>query len=229
MWGLQCRASAIVRAPKRCSGPGGCSDCEGAWGCSWGCSDCGSSWGGSEAAATAAARLGLQLASVVAASSCRRRLVAVVASSPRRYPSPPLTLSSPVSSPVVAAPSSRRPVIPPRLYPHRQPVRAPCRSSLCGRRVVVAVARKTIFSKYHYEFTCHVLHPKSTALFTPPFTAFGGSLDLWKSRLNRNRTAGLLAVCAAEVAGPGPATPWHASRFPAPCHHPTGKPSQRSE
>ena len=149
----------------------GASDCEGAWGCSWGCSDCGSSWGGSEAAATAAARLGLQLASVVAASSCRRRLVAVVASSPRRYPSPPLALSSPVSSPVVAAPSSRRRVIPPRLYPHRQPVRAPCRSSLCGRRVVVAVARKTIFSKYHYEFTCHVLHPKSTALFTPPFTA----------------------------------------------------------
>ena len=186
----------------------GASDCEGAWGCSWGCSDCGSSWGGSEAAATAAARLGLQLASVVAASSCRRRLVAVVASSPRRYPSPPLALSSPVSSPVVAAPSSRRRVIPPRLYPHRQPVRAPCRSSLCGRRVVVAVARKTIFSKYHYEFTCHVLHPKSIhSLVHPAIHGIGGSLDLWKSRLNRNRTAGLLAVCAAEVAGPGPATP----------------------
>jgi len=167
MWGLQ-RAAATVRAPRRCSGPGDCArDCEGAWGCSWGCSDSGSSWGCSEAAA----RLGLQLASVVAASSHRRRLVAVVASSPRRYPSPPLTLSSPVSSPVVAAPSSRRRVIPPRLYPHRQPVRAPCRSSLCGRRVVVAVARKTILSKYHYEFTCHVFHPKSTALFTPPFTA----------------------------------------------------------
>ena len=94
MWGLQCRASAIVRVPKRCSGPVGlqrlrlgASDCEGAWGCSWGCSDCGSSWGGSEAAATAAARLGLQLASVVAASSSspsrrRRRVVAASLSVP---------------------------------------------------------------------------------------------------------------------------------------------------
>ena len=96
----------------------------------------------------------------------RRRVVAASLSVPASD-----SISSPVSSPVVAAPSSRRRVITPRLYPHRQPVRAPCRSSLCGRRVVVAVARKTIFSKYHYEFTCHVLHPKSTALFTPPFTA----------------------------------------------------------
>ena len=35
-------------------------------------------------------------------------------------------------------------------------------------------------------------------------------LDLWKSRLNRNRTATLLAASAAEVAGLGPATAWHA-------------------
>ena len=138
----------------------GASDCEGAWGCSWGCSDCGSSWGCSEAAATAAARLGLQLASVVAASSRRRRRRVVAAS-----------LSVPASDSILTGILTRRRVIPLRLYPHRQPVRAPCRSSLCGRRVVVAVARKTIFSKYHYEFTCHVLHPKSTALFTPPFTA----------------------------------------------------------
>ena len=227
------RAATTLRAPTRCSGPGGCSDCAWAsataaarlalggaagaalqrlrqpgWGCSegaWGCSDCGSEAG---------------------ASTCQRRRL--VASSPRRYPSPPR--SSPVSSPVVAAPSSRR-VIPPRLYPQRQPVRAPCKSSLCGRRVVAA-ARKTIFWKCHYEFTCHVFHSKSTVLYTPPFTALvaawiSGSrdcigIDCRPARRIRCRGRGPRT----------PATPWHAwhpPRFPPPCHHPTKKPSQRSE
>ena len=221
------RAATTLRAPTRCSGPGGCSDCAWAsataaarlalggaagaalqrlrqpgWGCSegaWGCSDCGSEAG---------------------ASTCQRRCL--VASSPRRYPSPPR--SSPVSSPVVAAPSSRR-VIPPRLYPQRQPVRAPCKSSLCGRRVVAA-ARKTIFWKCHYEFTCHVFHPKSTVLYTPPFTALvaawiSGSrdcigIDCRPARRIRCRGRGPRT----------PATPWHAwqsAPIPAPLPSPHKK------
>ena len=35
----------------------------------------------------------------------------------------------------------------------------------------VVVAAKQSFRSTIYEFTCHVFHPKSTALFTPPFTA----------------------------------------------------------
>ena len=131
----------------------------------------------------------------------------LVASSPRRYPSPPR--SSPVSSPVVAAPSSRR-VIPPRLYPQRQPVRAPCKSSLCGRRVVVAAARKTIFWKCHYEFTCHVFHPKSTVLFTPPFTAL---VAAWISGSRDCIGIDCRPARGIRCRGRGPrtpATPWHA-------------------
>ena len=84
---------------------------------------------------------------------------------------------------------------------------------VAGGRRVVAAARKTVFWKYRYEFTCHVFHPKSTALFTPPFTAL---VAAWISGLNRNRTAGLLAASAAEVAGLGPATPWHTWHPPIP-------------
>ena len=199
------RAATTLRAPTRCSGPGGCSDCAWAsataaarlalggaagaalqrlrqpgWGCSegaWGCSDCGSEAG---------------------ASTCQRRRL--VASSPRRYPSPPR--SSPVSSPVVAAPSSRR-VIPPRLYPQRQPVRAPCKSSLCGRRVVAA-ARKTIFWKCHYMSS-----PVMSSIPSPQFCTPRHSRHWWQPgslevAIASESTAGLLAASAAEVAGLGP-------------------------
>ena len=88
------------------SGLGGCSDC--AW-----------------ASGTAPeARLGCSCT----CSDCGSQGFSEGAWGCSRYPSPPL------SSPVVAAPSSCRRIIPTRLYPHRQPVRAPWKSSLRRRR-----------------------------------------------------------------------------------------------
>ena len=94
-----------------------------------------------------------------AATAAARALVrvpgAAVVIRPRLYPHP----SSPLRHRVGR-------IIPTRLYPHRQPVRAPWKSSLRRRRC------KTFRSSL-FEFTCHVLHPKvhSLTLFTPPFTA----------------------------------------------------------
>ena len=112
----------------------------------WGCSE--GAWGcsdcGSEAGASPPRRVvaaSLSVPASILTGILTRRRRSVIVSS--RHPSPPL--SSPATCEgtlqVVAVWSSRR------------------------RRC------KTIFSKYHYEFTCHVFHPKSTALFTPPFTA----------------------------------------------------------